>query len=384
MNSQTVLPPSVSSSAEKSTRIAFFIAGFGTSAWAPMVPFVKEHLALQEGYLGLLLLCLGAGSILTMPVAGVLTSRAGCRKVMLFATLVICASLPLLTQMSSAAGLGLALFIFGAGVGALDCAVNIQATILERSSTRPLMSGFHGLFSLGGLAGAGSVSALLSLGWSLLMVTVAVVIVIALLLSVSIRHCLAYGGSNSGAAFGLPKGVVFYIGIVCFILFLTEGAVLDWSAVFLTDVRDMSPAHAGLGYAAFAATMTIGRLTGDRLIQFLGARFTVLAGALLAAAGLLCATLIPFWGFALLGYALLGIGCANIVPVMFSLAGKQTVMPESIAVPAISSMGYAGILMGPAFIGFVAQGLSLTIALLLLSVLLIGVAAGLRRMTMFS
>jgi MFS family permease len=158
--------------------------------------------------------------------------------------------------------------------------------------------------------------------------------------------------------------------------------VLDWSAVFLTDVREMSPAHAGLGYAAFAATMTVGRLTGDRLVQFLGARVTVVAGALLAAAGLICATVLPSWEFALLGYALLGIGCANIVPVMFSLAGKQSVMPESVAVPAVSSMGYAGILMGPAFIGFVAQGISLSIALLALSVLLIGVAAGIRMLRM--
>jgi predicted MFS family arabinose efflux permease len=188
-----------------------------------MVPFVKERLAIHEGYLGLLLLCLGAGSILTMPVAGALTSRIGCRKVLLFATLVMCAALPLLTQMSSAIGLGLILFIFGAGVGALDCAVNIQATILERGSSRPLMSGFHGLFSLGGLIGAGSVSALLSLGWSLFNVTVAVVAVMAVLLSISVRHCLPYGGRKSGAAFGLPKGVVFYIGVVCFILFLTEG-----------------------------------------------------------------------------------------------------------------------------------------------------------------
>jgi hypothetical protein len=284
----------------------------------------------------------------------------------------------MLAQVSSALWLGLALFFFGAGIGALDCSMNIQAIILERASGRTMMSGFHGLFSLGGVAGAGGVSGLLSIGVSALHAILSVVAMIAALLAVSAPHFLAYGGRSSGPAFALAKGVVLFIGLLCFILFLTEGAVLDWSAVFLANVRGMPAAQAGFGYAAFAATMTAGRLTGDRFVRRAGAKLAVIGGALVAAAGLACATLIPSWPIALLGYALVGIGCSNIVPVLFSLAGKQNEMPESIAVPAMTTMGYAGVLLGPAFIGFVAHATSLVTALLILAVMLLGVAASTR------
>jgi MFS family permease len=126
----------------------------------------------------------------------------------------------------------------------------------------------------------------------------------------------------------------------------------------------------------------VGRLTGDRFVRRVGARMTVIGGALVAAAGLAIATLVPSWPVALLGYALLGAGCANIVPVMFSLAGKQDEMPESIAVPAITTMGYAGVLLGPALIGFVAQATSLAVALMILSAMLLGVAASARMLRM--
>ena len=364
------------------TRIAFFIAGFGMAAWAPLVPFVKERSGIQEGALGILLLCLGAGSIIAMPLVGALTSRVGCRRVLILSVLAACATLPMLAEVSSIYLLALALFFFGAGIGSLDCAMNIQAIILERSSGRTMMSGFHGLFSLGGVVGAGGVSGLLSMGVSPWNATLTVVAMIAVLLALSAPYFLPYGGRSSGPAFALARGVVLFIGVLCFILFLTEGAVLDWSAVFLADVRGMSPAQAGFGYAAFAATMTMGRLTGDRFVRRVGPRVTVIGGSLVAAAGLALATLIPSWPVALLGYALVGAGCSNIVPVLFSLAGKQDEMPESIAVPAITTMGYVGVLLGPAMIGFVAHATNLVVALLILAVMLVGVAISARMLKM--
>ncbi|PHH43456.1 MULTISPECIES: MFS transporter [Pseudomonas] len=359
-----------------STRIAFFIAGLGIAAWAPLVPYAKARAGLDEGTLGLLLLCLGVGSILAMPLAGILATRFGCRKVATGGTLLICAALPLLATVSSIPALIATLFMFGAGLGTVDSTVNLQAVIVERASGKNMMSGFHGLFSLGGIVGAAGVSALLGLGLTPLAAMLVVVAVLIGALVKAVPHMLPYGSESSGPAFAIPHGIVLFIGGMCFIVFLTEGAALDWSAVFLAQERGIDTAYAGLGYAAFALTMTVGRLLGDRIVRSVGATRIILFGGLLAAAGLFLATFAPSWEAALLGYALVGAGCSNIVPVLYTAVGKQTVMPESIAVPAITTLGYAGILAGPAVIGFVAHASSLSFAFGLMAVLLVAVAIG--------
>ncbi len=357
-----------------STRIAFFIAGFGVAAWAPLVPFAKARADLDEGTLGLLLLCLGVGSIIAMPASGVLVARFGCRRLLIASSILMCLTLPLLAVISNQVLLGVTLLLFGAGLGTLDCVVNIQAVIVERASGRAMMSGFHGLFSVGGIAGAGGVSALLSLGASPLLASLGVVALIGVLLFYATPSFLPYGGAGDGPAFAIPHGIVLFIGILCFTVFLTEGAMLDWSAVFLTSVRGVDPSQAGLGFTAFATTMTIGRLMGDGIVQRLGSTRIILFGGLLAGGGLALATLSPSWLAGLVGFALVGAGCSNIVPVLFTAVGRQKTMPEHVAVPAISTLGYAGILAGPAAIGFVAHVTSLSLALLGLAGLLVAVA----------
>jgi predicted MFS family arabinose efflux permease len=355
--------------------MVFFIAGLGVSAWAPLVPFAKARADLGDGALGLLLLCLGTGSIIAMPIAGVLAARYGCRLVLIVSTGLVCAILPVLATGSSRPLLVASLFIFGVGMGSLDCVVNIQAVIVERASRRPMMSGFHGLFSVGGIVGAGGVSAALGIGASPLVATLCVAAGILGVLAKAAPHLLPYGGEGEGSVFAIPHGVVLFIGILCFILFLTEAAVLDWSAVFLTSTRGVQPHYAGLAYAAFAGTMTVGRLTGDAIVRRIGGPRVVVIGSLIAAMGLAFATLVPTWEAGMLGFALVGVGCSNIVPVLYTAVGRQKVVPEHVAVPAISTLGYAGILVGPAIIGLLAQVSSLPIALMAVAILLLGVAA---------
>jgi len=358
-----------------STRIAFFIAGFALAAWAPLVPYAQVRVGLGDGSLGLLLLCLGCGSIVAMPLAGVLAGRFGCRSVLLMGSALVCLTLPLLAVAATFPLLAAALFAFGAAIGTIDCVVNIQAVIVERASGKTMMSGFHGLFSVGGIVGAGGVSLLLTLGASPLGATLAAVALVLLAIARAAPHLLPEAAAAGGPLFVWPRGVVLFIGILCFVVFLTEGAVLDWSAVFLTRLRAVEPSQAGLAYAAFATAMTIGRLLGDRIVRRVGGRRVLAAGGLLAALGLTLATLHPAWEAALAGFALVGAGCANIVPVLYSLVGRQKVMPEHAAVSAITTIGYAGILAGPAAIGLVAHFTSLSIALLGVAVLLLGVAA---------
>jgi predicted MFS family arabinose efflux permease len=358
-----------------STRIVFFVAGFGLAAWAPLVPFAKSRVGIDEGALGLVLLCLGAGSIITLPMAGALVARFGCRQVVIGSAVPLCLTLPLLATASTPVALAGGLFVFGAALGSIDSTMNIQAIIVERRSGRSMMSGFHGLFSVGSIAGPASMAALLGAGASPLAVTLCITAGMAAAVAIAAPNLLPYGSDSEGSVFALPRGIVLFIGALCFIAFLAEGAMVDWSALFLASVRGMNVAYAGLGYAAFALTMTIGRLTGDRVRQRWGGRKIVIFGGLCAAIGFAVAALAPVWQAVLLGYALVGIGCANIVPVLYTSAGRQTLLPEHVAVPAITTLGYAGILVGPAVIGFVAHAASLSVAFFCLAILLAGVAA---------
>jgi predicted MFS family arabinose efflux permease len=358
-----------------STRIVFFITGIGMAAWAPLVPFAKARIGMNDGVLGLLLLCLGGGSIISMPLAGAFAAQVGCRRVIIVSALIVCVALPLLALVTSLPLLVAALLLFGAGLGAIDVSMNIQAIIIERESGRPMMSGFHGLFSLGGIVGAAGVTALLGAGASPVTATLVVVAGIAIALVKAAPDLLPYGGKSDGPVFAFPRGVVLFIGGLCFILFLTEGAVLDWSAVFLTSARGVDASYAGLGYAAFALTMTVGRLTGDRIVPHVSSANIIVFGGVCAAAGFVLVTLVPAWPMGLLGFALVGAGCSNVVPILFTSVGRQTAMPENVAVPAITTLGYAGILLGPAAIGLVAHAVSLSAAFLVVALMLLGVAA---------
>ncbi|WP_045836967.1 MFS transporter [Hyphomicrobium sp. 99] len=359
-----------------STRVTFFVAGFTLAAWAPLVPYVKDQSNLSDATLGLLLLCLGAGSVTAMPLAGILSKRYGCRPILLAGALFIASSLPVLTLSSSVPLLAVMLFVFGMGEGTLDCVINVQAIIVERASGRAMMSGFHGLYSLGGLAGVGVMTLVLSSGATPAFAAMIVVAVTIVAMAAAAPYLLTYGAEGGGPAFAIPHGVVLLIGLLCFVVFLTEGAVLDWSAVFLTANRNVDPAVGGQGYAAFALAMTMGRLTGDAVVERMGPTIVLLAGPLCAAFGLFTVAMVPFaWG-AVIGFGLVGIGCANVVPILFTAVGRQTKMPEHIAVPAITMLGYAGILAGPGAIGFIAQVVGLPLAFVVVAVLLIGVAIG--------
>ncbi|MGK9470788.1 MFS transporter [Pantoea agglomerans] len=357
------------------TRIIFFIAGFITATWAVIVPFARGNTGVNEAQLGTLLLCLGVGALIAMPVTGWLTSRFGCRRVILVAVALVIISTPWLSVLSDPLLLALALLVFGVGIGVTDCAMNIQAILVEKQAEKPVMSGFHGMYSVGGIAGAGFMTLLLAMGFSVLtgcLLAVAAVIIMTL---VSASGLLTYANPAEGPGFAVPRGSVLIIGIICFAVFLTEGTVLDWSAVYLTDVRAIPASLGGLGYTCFAIAMTVARLTGDRIISSLGRLPVVLGGALIAAAGMAMVTFIASWPMALLGYTLVGAGCANIVPVMFSAAGRQTVMPQAVAVPAITTLGYLGVLSGPAVIGYVAHYTHLAFSFSLIMALMLVVGA---------
>lgn len=346
------------------------------AAWAPLVPLAKARTGLDEAALGTVLLCLGAGSVVAMPVAGRCAARIGHRRTIVVAALIACIALPFLALADRAMSLATALFAFGAGLGALDVAMNLEAIDVERAHGRPLMSGFHGMFSVGGVAGASGASLALGAGIGPIAIVAALALAsIAAIVSVS-RGLSSRPTSRDASrpTFAMPHGIVLAIGLVACTTFLVEGAMLDWSAVFLASARSMGVDAAGTGYVAFSIAMTVGRFTGDRVVARFGGPPVLVTGALVAAAGLAIAALVPEASVAVAGFTLVGLGCANIVPVLFTAAGRQTSMPPSLAVPAMTTMGYAGLLAGPAAIGYVANATSLAAAFVGLAIVMGAVA----------
>ncbi|MEN4817529.1 MFS transporter [Pantoea agglomerans] len=362
------------------TRTIFLINGLGMSAWAPLVPFARDRLQLSGASLGALLLCLGIGSLTAMPVTGTLVARFGCRRVMCFSTLLVLMMMPLLATADSHLVMAAALMLFGAGLGMLDVAMNYQAVQVEQAADKPMMSGFHGFFSLGGILGAGTVSLLLSQSFTPLAATLVVMAVMLLLLLWRLPVLMNERLHQPDQPWlVIPRGWVAFLGLLCFILFLAEGAVLDWGALLLLQNPEMSPAWAGLGYAVFSVAMTLGRFSGDKIIQRFGRYPVMLAGALTAAAGMSLAVWLPWPEIALLAFLLVGFGLSNTVPMLFNAAGNQQDMPANLAISAMTTLGYAGILSGPALIGFISQWISLSGAFLAIALLLLAVAASARK-----
>ena len=350
-------------------RAFFFIGGFGTATWAPLVPLLRERLMVGDDVLGMLLLCIGVGSLLTMPLSGALAMRLGCRRVVMTASILFAAILLLVSCVDALSLAVPIVLIFGAVMGCIDVVVNIVAVLVEKGIGRRIMSGMHAFWSLGGFVGAGLYGVWVGLlGLTPFQSTAIAAGLILLLTAVYGRHLIPYGGGG-GALLALPRGIIVFVGMTAFIAFLSEGAVMDWGGVYLTTVRGMDLALAGTGYSVFSAAMLTMRFLGDRVVQRIGALLVAVGGALLAFGGILLVMFAPVDALLYVGFFAIGIGSANIVPVFFSLMGRQNVMPVSAAVSAVSTMGYLGILAGPAAIGFVSSLTTLQMAFAMLAAL---------------
>ena len=357
------------------TRAFFFIGGFGSASWAPLVPVLRERLAIGDDVLGLLLLCIGIGSLATMPLSSALSARLGCRRVLVATGILFACILLAVTLVDSLWTAVPVILVFGALMGCLDVVINVAAVIVEKGIGRRIMSGMHAFWSLGGFVGAGLYGVWVGvLGLTAFQSTaIAAGIVLALTVGFG-RNLIPYGGGG-GSLVALPRGIVVFVGITAFIAFLSEGAVMDWSGVYLTVVRGMDLALAGVGFSVFSAAMLTMRFLGDRVVQRIGQRPVAVGGALLTLVGILLIMFAPVDALLYFGFFAIGIGSANIVPVFFSLMGRQNVMPIGTAVSAVSTMGYLGILAGPAAIGFISSATNLQTAFGMLAVLSIAQAA---------
>jgi len=358
-------------------RLIYFMAGIGISAWAIAVPFTKIRFGLNDATLGLILLAPGIGGILAMPIAGLAVGRYGSRTVLLASGIIFGIVLPLLTVAPSPLLFTILLFIYGVVFAVIDIAINAQAVATETRSGRLLMSSFHAMFSVATLAVALMTSLLLKLGadnaFCALLCGAAI---FAILTQHKYLQPKAEDMPAEGPAFAPPNRATLLLGIACFACFLTEGAVTDWSTIFLRFSRHIPISAAVYGYAGFALAMAATRLAGDAVATTIGKANIMRAGSLLAGTGMLLAVLTPYESTDVIGFALVGLGIGNIAPLVFSAASKIPGISHTLSVPAVLTLGYAGFLIGPVIIGCVANVTNLSCALSLDALMLLALSFG--------
>ncbi|KUN88934.1 transporter [Streptomyces bungoensis] len=366
---------------------AFFaLDGFVFAGWVVRIPDIKEQTQSSASALGLALLGISAGAVLTMTATGRLCRRYGSHPVSVAWTAVLALSVALPPLTRSAAALGAVLLLFGAAYGGVNVAYNSAAVDLVAALRKPVMPGFHAAFSLGGMVGAGLggvVAGSLSPVRHLLGLTLVGLLVTAVAGRTLLRHRTPAPPDRRRQPHqgdrrpdGRGRGLVVVLGLIALCTAYGEGAMADWGALHLQQDLAASSGTAAAGYACFALAMTVGRLTGTTLLQRLGRGRTVIAGGGTAAAGMLLGALAPSVWAALLGFAVTGLGLANLFPVAVERAGALA-GPSGVAVA--STFGYGGMLLGPPAIGFLADRLSLPAALTSVAVLaaiasLVGVA----------
>lgn len=350
---------------------AFVLNGMLFGTWASRVPAFKEALALDPALLGLLLLALAGGAIVSFPFAGALSEKLGAKRLTILCAAGHVPALILLPLAPSPISLGLALLIFGGFHGAMDVAMNGWGAQVESRLGRSTMSIFHAMFSLGAGLGAASGFFAARLGFDpalqfTIMAIAGSLLAFAIMLT-SPDEGQETGSAERGQFFALPTGPLLLVGLIAMSVSMGEGAMADWSAVFLVTVVQANEANAALGYAVFSAMMVATRLAGGLVVEHFGAVMVTRGSAAIAFFGLMLAIFGNALGLVLIGFALMGIGYAVVMPLVFSRAARDPQMAPGPAIASVAILGYGGMLLGPPVIGFVAQFSGMRLSFLVLA-----------------
>ncbi len=336
-------------------RLQFFIAGALFATWGVHVPTVKLHYGLGEQALAIAMLAAGVGAVGTLTQAGRLVGRHGPRRAALVSGLLCAVSVAALLFSRSYAGLLALMVVFGVGMSLFDVSINAAASDLERLSDRSLMSGFHGMFSLGGMAGAALGSALLArqLAPDTHLISAGVVAAVAIM-GAGALMLRTVAGAADGPRFALPRGMLALLGSLAALGLIAEGAMYDWSVLYMTQELKSDAGVAALAYASFSGAMAAARFGGDWVRERVSPAVLMSCSAALAAVAMAAVLWIAHPVVTLVGFALVGLGFANVVPVLFSTAAKLDSNPAH-GIAVVASVGYLGMMAGPPLIGVIAE-----------------------------
>jgi fucose permease len=358
-------PPGASGSlrpARWATRVQFCAFGFLTGVWGAHIPTVKAHYAIDEGQLAMALLAAAIGAVACLTQAGAVIAAAGARRIALAAGVTMCTVLALVLVTDRLALLIALMLAFGGASGLLDVAINAEGSVLEERSGKKVMSGFHGMFSAGGMLGAGAAGLLIGAGVAPLRQLLGLAAAMAATVATASVFMLSVHPPDPqpGARYRLPRGVLAVLGVLAAIGLVAEGAMYDWSVLYVQQETGATPAFAALGYASFSAAMAATRFGGDWLRTHVNPPRLMAASGLVGAASMLLVLLVRDPVIAVIGFALVGVGFANVVPILFIAATRVPGVSQASAIAAVSSIGYLGFMVGPPLVGGIAHAASLS------------------------
>ena len=361
----------------------FFVNGFVNASWIPHIPYIQEKFLLDESELGFTLLFLALGATLSMPLTGRLIARMGSKIIVIISCLALCMLLPtLLWADTLSLQMGM-MFFFGIFNGAMDVSMNAHGLKVEEKLGHKMFSSLHALFSTGGLMGAALAGALLSadvvplhhvLGMALLMIIISLISFPSLLPSSTDREVKKPAAGRESFKLFIPPKSLLLLSVLAYIIMMTEGAMADWSAVFISDLKGATPAVAAYGFAAFSLSMAFCRFSGDWMLAKLGESVVLRSGIVVAGLGMGLSVIISTPISAIISFAFIGLGLANVIPVLFSRAAKVSSVLPGTGIATVTTLGYAGFLSGPPLIGFMSDFTSLRLTFALLSIILLGIS----------
>jgi predicted MFS family arabinose efflux permease len=352
------------SNAAWALRVQFFVFGGLFATWGVHVPTIKAHYALGERALAVAMLAAGVGALIALSLAGRVVGRYGPRRVALVSGVVCTACLALLLASNHYTVLLLLMLGFGLSTSFFDVSINAEGSEFERLRERPLMSGFHALFSLGGMVGAAFVGALLGAGVPPMQQLVGIAIGAAAVIAAAAVAMLPMQGPPPAASpRRLPRGALLLMGLLGAMGLIAEGAMYDWSVLYLRQDLRSDAATAALAYASFSGAMAAGRFGGDWVRARLASVPLLQLSGALGAAGMALALAVSDPRVALIGFGLVGLGLANVVPVLFSAAGKVPGVTPAHGIAAVSAISFLGMMLGPPLIGVIAEARSLRLGL---------------------
>ncbi|WP_234736623.1 MFS transporter [Tellurirhabdus bombi] len=358
-------PPAASPAIRRiAVGVLFFLQGLSFASWASRIPTIQQTLGLSDTALGGVLLALPAGLMLSLPFSGWLIAKTGSRKVATVAIALYALTLVSLGMAQTTLQLVGCLFVFGLAGNMANISINTQAVGVEGLYKRSIMASFHGLWSLAGFTGATIGAAMIASGVVPYQHFTLILLFVLVALAISSRYILPEDAGQNGdqPLFAKPDKALLMLGIIAFCSMICEGAMFDWSGVYFKKVLLADQAWVGAGYTAFMSTMALGRFMADWFTSRFGLKATLRLSGALIATGLLIAVALPYLSTAIFGFFLVGFGVSSVVPLVYSAAGKSTVMSPGVALAAVSTIGFLGFLIGPPLIGLVAGATSLRIS----------------------